>query len=173
MTTSIARAACTCILALVAPSAGACDADSTALFRCEASNGRKFIELCAPSPLDAQTGYLVYRFGSLGKDGAERAVELEYPDDAEGSLKRFYAATYTHGGVYTQSVRFVSGGFGFTVFTRARGSEVLDAGVEVRDRKSGKTSIVSCSEIPRFYIYDLKGLVPCDPETPVGRACVK
>ena len=130
----------------------ACEADSTALFRCEAVNGRRFIELCAPSPLDAQTGYLLYRFGSL---------------------ERFHAATYTHGGVYTQSVRFASGGFGYTVFTRARGSEVLDAGVEVRDRRSGKTSIVSCSEIPRFYIYDLKGLVPCDAETPVGRACVE
>jgi len=51
--------------------------------------------------------------------------------------------------------------------------QTLDAGVDVRDRKSGKTSTVSCSERPRFYIYDLKGLVPCDPETPVGIACVK
>jgi hypothetical protein len=59
------------------------------------------------------------------------------------------------------------------VFTRARGSQVLDAGVEVRDRKSGKISIVLCSERPRFYIFDLQGLVACDPKTPVGTACVK
>ena len=51
--------------------------------------------------------------------------------------------------------------------------QTIDAGVEVRDRKSGKTSIVSCSERPRFYIFELKGLVGCDPETPVGTACVK
>ena len=107
------------------------------------------------------------------RDGVEKAVELEYPAERRGSLKRFYAATYTHGGVYTQSVRFVTGNFVYTVYTRARGSQTIDAGVEVRDRKSGKTSIVPCSERPRFYIFELKGLVPCDSETPVGTACVK
>jgi hypothetical protein len=55
----------------------------------------------------------------------------------------------------------------------SRGRKTIEFGVEVRDRKTGKTSVVSCSERPRFYIFDLKGLVPCDPETPVGTACVK
>ena len=160
-------------LALSAGPAHACDADSVSLFRCDAASSRKFIELCAPSPVDARTGYLYYRFGSLDKDGSEKAVELEYPKDNAGSLKKFYAATYTHKGIYTQSVRFVSGNFGYTVFTRAQGMKELDAGVEVRDRKSGKTTTISCSERPRFYIFELKGLVPCDPETPVGTACVK
>ena len=162
-----------CLLALLPVAVEACDRGSVALFSCEAANGRKFIELCAPSPLDAQSGYLLYRFGTLDRDGGEKAVELEYPADRAGSLKRFYGATYTHGGVYTQSVRFVSGNFGYTVFTRARGMRELDAGVKVRDRKSGKTSIVLCSERPRFYIFELKGLVACDSETPVGEACVR
>ena len=161
------------LLAMLSSAVHACDSESVALFGCDAASSRKFIELCAPSPLDARSGHLLYRFGSLDKDGVEKAVELEYRGPREGSLKRFYAATYTHAGVYTQSVRFVSGNFGYTVFTRARGQQTIDAGVEVRDRNSGKTSIVSCSERPRFYIYELKGLVPCDPETPVGTACVK
>ena len=161
------------LLSVLSSATYGCDSGSFPLFGCEAASSRKFIELCAPSPLDAQSGYLVYRFGSLDNDGAETAVELEYPENDAGSLKRFYAATYTHGGVYTQSVRFVSGNFGYTVFTRSRGMATIAAGVEVRDRKSGKTSTVSCSERPRFYIFDLKGLVPCDPETPVGTACVK
>jgi len=161
------------LLSVFSSLAHACDSGSFPLFGCEAAKSRKFIELCAPSPLDSHSGYLLYRFGSLDKDGTEKEVELEYPGEDAGSLKRFYAATYTHGGVYTQSVRFVSGNFGYTVFTRSRGMQTVDAGVEVRDRKSGKTSIVSCSERPRFYIYELKGLVPCDPETPVGTACVK
>jgi hypothetical protein len=160
-------------LAVLSSTAQACDRGSIALFRCDAAKGRKFIELCAPSPLDARSGYLVYRFGSLDKEGEEMGVELEYPAERAASLKRFYAATYTHNSVYTQSVRFVSGAFGYTVFTHARGVQELDAGVEVRDRKSGKTSIVLCSERPRFYIFELKGLVPCDSETPVGTACVK
>ena len=167
------RSGCLALLAMVSLGAQACDSDAVALFGCDAANSRKFIELCAPSPLDARSGHLLYRFGSLDKDGVEKAVELEYPAERKGSLKRFYAATYTHNGVYTQSVRFVSGNYGYTVFTRARGLQTIDAGVEVRDRDSGKTSIVSCSERPRFYIYELKGLVACDPETPVGTACVK
>ena len=123
--------------------------------------------------VDAKSGYLRYRFGSLDEDGNEKTLEFEYPPADTFSFKPFYAATYTRGGVYTQSVRFVAGNYGYTVFTRARGSQTLEAGVEVRDRKSGKTSVVSCSERPRFYIFELKGLVPCDPETPVGTACVK
>ncbi len=168
-----ARCGCLALLAGLSSAANSCDRGSFPIFGCEAAKSRKFIELCAPSPLDVQSGYLRYRFGSLDEDGAEKALELEYPAANANSLKRFYAATYTHGGVYTQSVRFVTGNFDYTVFTRARGSRLLDAGVEVRDRKIGKTSVISCSERPRFYIFDLKGLVPCDPETPVGAACVK
>src|SRR5262249_31744509 len=111
---------CLGALALMAATADACDRGSVSLFSCEAATRRKFIELCAPSPLDAQSGYLVYRFGSLDEDREEKAVELEYPAKRAGSLKRYYAATYTHKGIYTQSVRFVSGDFGYTVFTRAR-----------------------------------------------------
>jgi hypothetical protein len=95
--------------ALLATAVQACDGGSAALFSCDAAQSHKFIELCAPSPLDAESGFLVYRFGSLDEDGNEKTVELEYPAERAGSLKRFYAATYTHRGVYTQSVRFVSG----------------------------------------------------------------
>jgi hypothetical protein len=173
MIASAARSGCLVLLAGLSATANACDSGSFPIFGCDAAKSRKFIELCAPSPLDAQSGFLRYRFGSLDKDGAEKALELEYPDTLANSLKRFYAATYTHEGVYTQSVRFVTGNTDYTVFTRARGSRLLDTGVEVRDRRSGKTSVISCSERPRFYIFDLKGLVPCDPETPVGTACAK
>jgi len=168
-----AMIACLCravivALALAAPRAMACDSGMTPLFGCEAGK-RKFIELCAPFPIDA----LVYRFGSVDDNGEEEKLDLEYPRDVAGSLGRFFGATYTHKGVYTQSIRFASGNFDYTVFTRARGSEVLDAGVRVRDRKANKTSTVLCTEMPRFYIYELKGLVACDAQTPVGTACIK
>jgi len=167
------RVGCFGLFISCAAAAHACDDGAVPLFGCEAAKSRKFIELCAPSPLDARSGYLHYRFGSLDKDGAERAVELEYPADRSGSLARFYAATYTHAGVYTQSVRFVSGNFDYTVFTRARSTGLLDSGVEVRDRRGGRATTISCSERPRFYIFELKGLVPCDPQTPVGKACIQ
>ena len=75
--------------------------------------------------------------------------------------------------MYTQSVRFVTGNLGYAVYTRSRGMQTIDAGVEVRDRKTGKKSVVSCSERPRFYIYELQKFIACDPETPVGLACIR
>src|SRR5262245_28985259 len=76
-------------LAFLSTAAHACDRGAVALFSCDAAKSRKFIELCAPSPLDARSGYLVYRYGSLDKDGAEKAVELVYPAETAGSLRRF------------------------------------------------------------------------------------
>ena len=70
---------CLGLLALASAAANACERGSFPLFGCEAAKSRKFIELCAPSPLDGQSGYLVYRFGSLDADGNEKSLELEYP----------------------------------------------------------------------------------------------
>ena len=151
----------------------ACDVDSTALFSCEAAKGRKFIELCAPSPNTAHDGFLEYRFGVLDKEGREASVELVFPPAWPGSLQRFYGATYSRGGVYTQSVRFVNGKTSYEVFTESRGMATTDAGVRVRDGATGKVATASCNERPRFYIHELKGLVACDPATPVGRACIE
>src|SRR5262249_39647163 len=111
------------LVVLAAPPAFACSGDATSLFSCEAARGRKFIELCAPSPLDAKTGFLQYRFGTLTKDGSQGKVELEFPKTRQGSLRKFFAATYTHEGVYTQSVRFVTPTHDYRVFTEARGNE--------------------------------------------------
>jgi len=80
MIASCLRYGCFGLFALLSAATQACDG-SVALFGCDAAKSRKFIELCAPSPLDAQSGYLLYRFGSLDKEGVEKAVELEYPSE--------------------------------------------------------------------------------------------
>jgi len=158
-------------LVLPAHDAGACDPDTTSLFGCNAAHNRKFIELCAPSPLDAKDGFMFYRFGTLNRDGSDGAIEFEFPARRAGSLARFFAAAYTDHGVYTQSVRFVSGDYSYRLFTESGGKQE-DAGVDVCNLKTGATTRISCSERPRFYIFDLKDIVPCDPDTPLGRACL-
>lgn len=155
-----------------ASAAVACDGDSTPIFSCEASSGRKFIELCASMP-PSRDGFLEYRFGTLDGAGQERAAELVFPPQRAGSLGKFVGATYTHQGLYTQSVRFDTGSHSYTVFTRARGSRDEGAGVEVRAHASGKVTTVYCSERPRFYIFELQGLLACDPNTPAGKACIQ
>ena len=174
MSASIRHLVTTSLLAslFTAWPAHACDTGANVIFGCEAAKGRKYIELCASNPV-AEDGYLQYRFGALDGDGNERSVEFEYPVKREGSLKQFFGATYKHQGVYTQSVRFTTPTFSYAVYTKTRGSEDLGAGVEVRNPASGKTTVVACSERPRFYIDELKDVLACDPETPAGKACIK
>jgi hypothetical protein len=149
----------------------ACPEDASAIFDCEAAKGRKFIQLCASADPNDPAPFLQYRFGKLDDSGQQAQVEFEFPARREGSLQQFFGAVYTHAGVYTQSVRFVNGGFSYTVFTTDRGKR--GNGVEVRNLSTGKTSTVSCSERPRFYIHELKGLLQCDAQTPAGWACIQ
>ena len=150
--------------------------EEVAIFSCDVLNGRKFVELCASSPVGGENGYLVYRFGTQDANSGKRTIELEYPAEKAGSFKRFFGATYTCKSVYTQSVRFVSGEYSYTVFTRASNrahNPDRRAGVEVRNLHTGKTITEDCCcDWPRFYIYELKGILPGDPETPVGPACI-
>jgi hypothetical protein len=165
------------------------------IFQCEASGGKKYIELCFNDGYDAgyptapnKASYLVYRFGSLDEHQGARDVEFEYPVKSENSFKTFFGAIYDSDKGYTQSVRFVSGNFDYIVFTRwkgATGEKAADEtsvaseegleqdGIELHNRKTGKRSYVWCSERPRFYINELKDLVACDKETSVGTACIR
>jgi hypothetical protein len=70
-------------------------------------------------------------------------------------------------------VRFATATHAYTVFTRASGRRHEGAGVEVRSLSSGRTTVVECSERPRFYLAELKGLIACDPATLVGKACIR
>lgn len=158
--------------AIAAATVSACDPGGDALFACDAANSTRFIELCASEAVAEPGGSLQYRFGKLAEDGTRGAVELAFPENPEGSLAQFFGATYEYQGVYTQSVRFDNGDYRYTVFTEARGMEELGAGVRVRNLETGKVTTIDCSERPRFYIFELKGVLTCDAETPVGKACI-
>ncbi|HMW78217.1 MAG TPA: hypothetical protein PKA22_10480 [Rhodocyclaceae bacterium] len=150
----------------------ACETGTFAVFACEAARGRKFIELCASSPVEG--GFLEYRFGAQDKDGNEQSVEFVYPPSRSGSFKHFFGATYTaKDGVYTQSVRFQTAKASYEVYTHARGMATIRAGVKVREIGGGRTTDITCTERPRFYIHELKGHIDCDTSTRVGRACIR
>jgi hypothetical protein len=161
------------LLLLLARSAFGCESGDTPIFSCDAAGGRKYIELCAASPMDPSTGFLQYRFGAQDADGNTRSVDLAFPARREGSLRQFYGSTYTTRGVYTQSIRFETHEASYRVFTESTGSATTAAGVRVTLRRTGRTSTIACSERPRFYIHELEDVVACDPATPVGRACIK
>lgn len=158
--------------------ARACEAEARPIFSCEAAGGRKFIELCAAGE-SGSVSALQYRFGSQTSEGGDGKVELEFPAERQGSLRRFLGAVYRHRGVYTQSVRFNTGSVSYTVFTRSwRDADSAEgmagsAGVTVRNLRTGRATTVDCSERPRFYIFELQGVLACDPETPAGKACIQ
>lgn len=162
---------------LLGGAARACDAEARPIFSCEAAGGRKFIELCAVG--EPGISALQYRFGTQAAEGGDGKVELEFPAEQSGSLRHFLGAVYSHRGIYTQSVRFKSAGFSYTVFTRSwRDADSAEgvagaAGVTVRNLRTSKATTVDCSERPRFYIFELQSVLACDPETPVGKACIK
>ena len=88
MIARVTRCGCAAFLAGLSSAASAnCESGSFPLFGCDAAKSRKFIELCAPSPLDAKSGFLRYRFGSLDEAGNERALELEYPAPGTHTLR--------------------------------------------------------------------------------------
>lgn len=151
----------------------ACEVDEAPVFRCEAAGGAKFIELCASMPVGSASGHLQYRFGSQGGPGAARRPELVFPGQLAGSLGRFYGSTYTVAGVYTQSIRFQTAQASYAVFTESRAGATIAAGVRVKRLGTGATTTVSCSERPRFYLHGLERVLACDPDTPVGRACIR
>lgn len=163
---------------LPAGPARACEAEANPIFSCEAAGGRKVIELCAYGEKGSISA-LQYRFGPTAAMAEGGAIDLAFPAERAGSLRHFQGAVYRHRGVYTQSVRFKSGGFSYTVFTRswrdAGSAEGMagSAGVTVRDLRTGKSTTVDCSERPRFYVFELQGALACDPETPAGTACIR
>lgn len=173
---SVATAAMLAGLTLSGSVARACASGDTPIFACEA--GRKFIELCASGENGSISG-LQYRFGTAAADGEDDKVELVFPEKPEGSLDRFVGAVYSQKDVYTQSIRFTSGRHDYTVFTEswpdANSADGTggSAGVTVRNRRTGKTTTVDCSERPRFYIFELQGILACDAKTPVGKACIQ
>ena len=67
----------------------------------------------------------------------------------------------------------MTGRASYEVFTESRGMATTAAGVRAREVGTGKMTTVACSERPRFYIHELKGLIACDPDTPIGRACIE
>lgn len=163
-------------LVLSSGAARACASGDNPIFSCEAD--RKFIELCASGEDGAISG-LQYRFGTQTADGQDDEVELVFPEKPEGSLARFVGAVYSQKDVYTQSIRFTSGRHDYTVFTESwPDADSADgtggsAGVTVRNLRTNKTTAVDCSERPRFYIFELQGILACDPKTPVGKACIQ
>jgi hypothetical protein len=132
------------ILCVVDMSAAAkptlCQADEDVLFSCNAS--KKLISVCASRDLEADHGYLQYRFGSPGK------VELAIPSD-KSTLPANSASSGTMmfsggGGAY---LRFTAGDFNYAVYTAIGKGWGEKDGVAI-EHSGKRIAHVSCTDEP-------------------------
>lgn len=130
--------------------AGHCKPDETTYFSCEIKGRGKTVSVCGGND------WLQYRFGVLG------AIELEFPIDRAGSLKRFTGADRLHSaaGVSAQWLKFDRSGTEYSVTQMEGGSNFN--GVSVLLPRTAKTIDLPCdrSKPSVLKLYDAVLLVP-------------
>jgi len=134
------------------------------LFSCQTASG-KYIRLCGEQ--DENDGELwhnvTYRFGP-----ANGPPELIYPGNQGADKPALFFSHTEAGGDYRVTVRFVSGGYTYRVFSGSKSG----AGVRVEDTKGKRVASVACIERPELFASYLWKSLPCDRTNPHGEeAC--
>ncbi len=94
-----------------------CETDEQVLFDCAIKGKQKRISVCARGDLASDKGELQYRFGKPG------AIELTYPEQAQGSIHHFTYSSYLraggpeNAGLDLFSLLFRNGSFQYEVFS--------------------------------------------------------
>ena len=131
------------------------------LFVCETNQNEKYLAIYGieQGPDEPWTD-IQYRFGTEGQP-----PEMVFPKDpAKGAKSLFFSHRYLKNKDYYVSVRFVSGGYTYRVFSRSKDG----AGVTITDAK-GKEHIVACIERPYMFPTYLQRSLACDMKNPQGK----
>jgi hypothetical protein len=140
----------------------------TPLFSCETNRAGKYLSIYGieHGPDEPWTD-VQYRFGAEGKP-----EEMVYPDDPSlGAQSIFFSHEYLRSGAYHVSLRFVSRGFTYKIFSNAideRGDG--NAGVIITDSRGRVRDRVACIERPYMLIAYLQRTLACDLKNPHGKA---
>ncbi len=116
-----------CVVAAFSAPAGAaevghCASDEVAIFNAALAGSGEIVSLCADSA-DAPT-WLQYRMGNAG------SVEMVFPEDRAGSLKKFTLRRYTRPQTTYLKLEFDDGGKNYAIF------ETFDAMEDPRESSS-------------------------------------
>jgi hypothetical protein len=108
--------------------AGLCLTGEETYFSCEIRGSRKNVSVCGG------TGWLQYRFGTTNH------IELTFPSEREGSLRRFQGASRIHkaADVAAEFLMFQRGGIEYSVTAMNGGSEFNGVSVLVPGAKTTK-----------------------------------
>lgn len=89
--------------------ASLCGKNEQVIFSCLMQKSAKLLSLCGSQELDAQKGYVQYRFGNPGK------IELEYPAERKDTQSAFSYSRYTRPLVTYLSLRFETNGYEYSI----------------------------------------------------------
>lgn len=141
----------------------AADACPDPLFTCETNRAGRYAQICATEVKVGEVWKDIhYRFGA---EGAE--PELVYPARPAPGKPSLYFSHTLAGTDYRVSVRFVSGGYTYRVYSNSGQGK---AGVQVSDGKGNVVSNARCIERPHMFPSYLQKALACDEETPYGVA---
>lgn len=135
-----------------------CTATEETVYSCNL--GRKVVSVCASKPLTAQSGYLQYRFGALGKP------ELTFPKTnvAPKTVVQSKSLMFSGGG--GAYLRFTNGATSYVVYTAIGKGWGEKDGIAVQ-QKGKTTAHLECKDVPVSVMGDeffTRAGLPEDPQ---------
>lgn len=105
-----------------------CFQNEFVIFSCN-TRSNKVVSICSSQTLGPQTGYLQYRFGTIGS-----FPEYVYPSNHQQASKYFYSGNLTFSGGGGAYLKFINGTYNYTIYTgTGRGWD--KQGVVINDRQ--------------------------------------
>lgn len=154
---------------------GICGDDRQILFSCETGKRERYITMCGREVVqDKEWTDTQYIFGT------DALNELVYPENRADGKRRFFFSHQSRGNDYTVSIRFVSAGFTYRIYSISHhATSDMDpagsgpAGVEVTDRTGHRVATIPCIERPYMFIEYLRLATSCDLQHPKGAAACR
>lgn len=94
-----------------------CEQNEQVVFSCNMQKSAKLLSICTSKKIDAQNGYVQYRFGLPGK------VELEFPTERKDTQSAFGYSRYTRPLVTLLSLQFESNGYKYSIHQDSNAEE--------------------------------------------------
>ena len=134
-----------------------CAKGERVIFSCPVKRPAKIVSLCASKDLTSERGYLQYRFGLPGK------IELEFPQDRNGTQQKFQYMHYFRAQVDETEISFQINGYEYQIFDTYNGEErprISTQGVSVTAPGKPKEVSFTCRAKPKADYGDLQAVFP-------------
>lgn len=135
-----------------------CGNNEQVVFSCGIRKSARILSICSSKQVDAQNGYVQYRFGLPGK------VELEFPTERKGSQSAFAYSRYTRPLVTLLALQFESNGYKYFIHQDSNAEEkpsIDSSSLNITSPDAGAKEIeMTCREPVKGSLMLLEDVVP-------------